>query len=263
MKKIAALILAASAMSAFAGDPAADAKNNIATQDWMIRQSGDNLTRAQAVRTLTALYRAADNRGIGRDLALKVAVTESHFDPTAISAAKAKGVMQVICKWHTEKCAGKDMHNVDHATDVGAQVLAEYLKMEHGDLTRALHRYNSLDGHPTKYARKVLAVKLPAGADGLGGVRTVALKSAPKPTRDKDLKKFLKTPRINPKVWASAQPSAPVEQAKPSVVQVTTVEGKVSMLKGWVNQALAAAKADHNERVARTAEHQRQLFTLK
>jgi len=94
-------------------------------------------------------------------LILAVMAVESRYNPVAESHVGAKGLMQVIPRFHPEKLAG---HGGDGALldpqvniQVGAQILHEYLR-RFGETETALQMYAGAFDEPTSaYAVKVLA----------------------------------------------------------------------------------------------------------
>jgi len=108
-----------------------------------------------------AAYRAAAARKLDPLVLLAVAATESGYNPIAESVVGAKGLMQVIAKFHSEKldAQGGEDALFDPVTNVqvGAQILHEYL-LRYGDLETALQMYaGALDDPDARYARKVMA----------------------------------------------------------------------------------------------------------
>lgn len=104
----------------------------------------------------------AVGRGVGLDplLILAVISVESRFNPIAESNMGAKGLMQVIPKFHYEKLAehgGEDaVLNPRTNMLVGAQILKEYI-VRAGSLEAGLQMYNGASGDPTQgYAQKVI-----------------------------------------------------------------------------------------------------------
>ena len=105
----------------------------------------------------------AVGRGVGLDplLILAVISIESRFNPIAESDKGAKGLMQVIPKWHYEKLAehGGEDAVLDPRTNmlVGAQILKEYI-VRAGNLEAGLQMYNGASDDPAQgYAQKVIA----------------------------------------------------------------------------------------------------------
>ncbi len=110
---------------------------------------------------VAAAWRAGAEHRVDPLLILAVAAVESRFNPVAESAMGAKGLMQVIPKFHFEKLA--DRGGADALLDpevnihVGAQILREYQRMM-GNTERALQMYAGAYDEPTaQYAGKVLA----------------------------------------------------------------------------------------------------------
>ncbi|NBQ85722.1 MAG: lytic transglycosylase domain-containing protein, partial [Methylophilaceae bacterium] len=75
----------------------------------------------------------------------------------ALSSAGARGFMQVMPFWVAS--IGAPEHNLFYLRTnlrYGCTILRHYLDMEHGDLTRALGRYNG-DVNHTHYAQSVIS----------------------------------------------------------------------------------------------------------
>jgi len=108
-------------------------------------------------------YRAGDQHRVDPLLILAVMAIESRYNPVAESGMGAKGLMQVIPKFHLEKLLD---HGGEHALlepavniQVGAQILREYYR-RFGDLETALQMYaGALDEPTSQYANKVFAEK--------------------------------------------------------------------------------------------------------
>jgi soluble lytic murein transglycosylase-like protein len=96
---------------------------------------------------LRLVHREATRAGLKPDLVLALIHAESRFDRFAISSVGAQGMMQVMPFWKGE--LGRPQDNLtDNATNLryGCTILAYYLRKEHGDLSRALARYNGSTG---------------------------------------------------------------------------------------------------------------------
>lgn len=104
-------------------------------------------------------------RQIGIDPLLIIAVmaVESRFNPIAESIAGAKGLMQVIPKYHEDKLKGYGGEDsvFDPQTNilVGSQILKEYIART-GSIDSALQMYaGALDDVETIYTSKVMSEK--------------------------------------------------------------------------------------------------------
>jgi hypothetical protein len=94
-------------------------------------------------------------------LIIAVIAIESSFNPIAESRAGAKGLMQIIPKFHGDKLEefGGDQAVFEPETNihVGARILKEYLRRT-GNLGIALQMYaGALDDENDQYTRKVLS----------------------------------------------------------------------------------------------------------
>ena len=110
---------------------------------------------AEARQIVQAAERAARRHGMPATLLLAIAETESSFDPRARSRYGARGLMQVVPRFHPDavRAAGGPARLYDPAVsiDVGALVLAGYVARA-GDLAPALVKYS---GGARNYAAKV------------------------------------------------------------------------------------------------------------
>ena len=106
-----------------------------------------------------AAERAGARHGLPSSLLLAMIETESGFNHEARSAYGARGLMQIVPRFHpAEVKAAGGVHRLDEPAtniDVGARILARYLDRS-GDLRRALAKYS---GGSTGYAAKVMKRK--------------------------------------------------------------------------------------------------------
>ncbi|HKU47921.1 MAG TPA: transglycosylase SLT domain-containing protein [Burkholderiales bacterium] len=108
-------------------------------------------------------YRAGEQHRVDPLLILAVMAIESRYNPVAESVMGARGLMQVIPKYHPEKL---EAHGGEQALlepeiniHVGTQILREYQR-RFGDTETALQMYaGALDEPTSQYANKVFAEK--------------------------------------------------------------------------------------------------------
>jgi soluble lytic murein transglycosylase-like protein len=118
----------------------------------------------QAVAGFVATaYRAGSEYSLDPLLILAVVAVESRYNPVAESTIGAKGLMQVIPKYHLDKLTdhGGEQSLLDPYVNimVGSQILREYQRRL-GDTEAALQMYGGAFDEPTpQYANKVLAEK--------------------------------------------------------------------------------------------------------
>ena len=110
---------------------------------------------------VAAAYRAGTEWKVDPLLILAVVAVESRYNPIAESNMGAKGLMQVIPKFHADKLAehGGESALLDPHVNIqiGAQILREYLR-RFGETETALQMYaGAFDEPNSQYAGKVLA----------------------------------------------------------------------------------------------------------
>lgn len=96
---------------------------------------------------LNTIYYEAKRAGLDPDLVLAVIQVESNFRKYAISSAGARGYMQAMPWW--ADIVGEpssDLFNVKTNLRLGCAILRSYLDKEHGNIHRALARYNGSIG---------------------------------------------------------------------------------------------------------------------
>ena len=98
---------------------------------------------------LRSVHYEATRAGLDPQLVLGLIQVESGFKKYAFSIVGARGYMQVMPFW--VKTIGNPEHNLFHLRlnlRYGCTILRHYLDIEHGDLYRALGRYNGSLGKP-------------------------------------------------------------------------------------------------------------------
>jgi soluble lytic murein transglycosylase-like protein len=116
---------------------------------------------AATERMVAAAYSAALEVGLDPLLVLAVISVESRFNPIAESVMGAKGLMQIIPRFHLDKlrAAGGEDAVLDPESNihVGARILQEYVHRT-GTLEAGLQFYNgALRDNSAQYAQKVMA----------------------------------------------------------------------------------------------------------
>jgi soluble lytic murein transglycosylase-like protein len=98
---------------------------------------------------LSTVHYEATRAGLDPHMVLGLIEVESGFRKYAISKAGARGYMQVMPFW-TSAIGAKEQDLFHLRTNLryGCTILRHYLDQEHGDLYRALGRYNGSLGKP-------------------------------------------------------------------------------------------------------------------
>lgn len=110
---------------------------------------------------VAAAFQAGAEHRVDPLLILAVVAVESRFNPVAESALGAKGLMQVLPKYHQEKLAqhGGDAALLEPALniEIGTRILREYLHRT-GRIQSGLQMYGGAFDEPSaQYAGKVLS----------------------------------------------------------------------------------------------------------
>lgn len=122
------------------------------------------IAETAATSFVSIAYRAGERHSVDPVLILAVVAIESRFNPVAESVVGAKGLMQIIPKYHLDKLLdhGGEEALLDPEVNiqVGAQILREYYRRL-GDQEAALQRYAGAFDEPTsRYAAKVFEERM-------------------------------------------------------------------------------------------------------
>ncbi len=122
----------------------------------MTKQVPDPQERMEILKNV---HREASRADLEPELVLSVIHVESNFKPFAISSVGARGLMQIMPFWLKEIGHPKDnLFNIQTNLRFGCTILSYYLKIEKGNLFRALGRYNGSLGK-SRYPNKVNKAK--------------------------------------------------------------------------------------------------------
>ena len=90
-----------------------------------------------------AIDKSSEKYNLPRKLVCAIIKNESNINPFAKSNVDAIGLMQVLPKYHKERIGNRNLWHISVNVDVGCNILADYLKMEKGSLSKTFHRYLS------------------------------------------------------------------------------------------------------------------------
>ncbi len=145
------------------------------------------LVSSEATQLLVgAAFLAGKETGVDPALILSVMAIESRFNPFAESPMGAKGLMQVIPKYHMDKfdeLGGKDaVLNPVANIKVGALILQDYIR-RFGGIEAALKAYSGATGDDYGYPNKVIAERDRLRAVGAGKLVYTTPAAAPAAAR--------------------------------------------------------------------------------
>lgn len=112
----------------------------------------NSVKHSEIVRIVNAVFTEGVKRNIDPFLIVSLINTESKFVPSAKSVEGARGLMQVIPKWHQDKIKGRDINHIETNIEVGTKVLSDCLISREGNIKKALNCYS---GGAQQYAAKL------------------------------------------------------------------------------------------------------------
>lgn len=122
---------------------------------WAYEQSGKKTDSKIIERIVHRVYVEAEKNDVDPLTVFAMIWKESRFNPRATSFCGAKGLMQVLPKYHLKALAGRSPYSVDTSIEVGTKIYAEYLS-EHGTEKKAMSKYS---GGARNYHKNVVAMR--------------------------------------------------------------------------------------------------------
>lgn len=126
--------------------------------EWITHQTKGHVSFKEAQKIERAIYVLSVKHEIDPNLVFKIISVESNFKAQAKSTHGAKGLMQIIPRYHKAKINKRNIYDIYTNIDVGIQIYKEYLE-KYGTIDRALKAYNG-EKRRNIYAKKVRSVKL-------------------------------------------------------------------------------------------------------
>ena len=139
--------------SAYAFDPIR-VNNRLITSDW-IPTVNKNISKAQAETIVLHVFNEAKRHKIDPLLLLAIIRSESTFNSNARSSEGARGLMQVLPRWHRDKIRGRNINDVKVNIEVGTTIINDCLNKYNDNVNRALGCY--LGDRSAEYVAKISA----------------------------------------------------------------------------------------------------------
>jgi soluble lytic murein transglycosylase-like protein len=148
-------------------------------REWLAQMSPRLESRfpdeASRMEFLATVHYEATRAGLDPQLVLGVIHHESNFRKYAISSADARGLMQVMPFWlRLIGTPDQNLFQLHTNLRYGCTILRHYLDLEHGDLYRALGRYNGSLGQPDYPMAVIAAMKRYEPRTSVAAVQTSA-----------------------------------------------------------------------------------------
>lgn len=94
------------------------------------------------VRMVNAVFKEATKHNLDPFLIIGMIKTESTFKPSISNRSGAKGLMQVIPRYHRDKIRGRNIMNIETNVEVGVQVYADCLSNNNYNMKKASRCYS-------------------------------------------------------------------------------------------------------------------------
>lgn len=112
----------------------------------IMNKSNPNLSAAKKEKYKKYILKWSDEYGLSPVFVAAMIHRETNFRENAVSSAKAKGALQVVPKWHSDKLKilgikEDDLHSINHGIRVGCWVIRDYLEATGWDYKKALTKY--------------------------------------------------------------------------------------------------------------------------
>lgn len=113
-----------------------------AIYEWIVKEATIVPSKETINRIVNSVYIQARKHGIDPFLILSTIRTESRFKVQAKSPYGAKGLMQIVPRWHRDKIAGRNILNIETNIEVGTQILVDCLEKNNQVMRKAVSCYS-------------------------------------------------------------------------------------------------------------------------
>ena len=120
---------------------------------WINKNSANTVTNDIVVNIVAAAHKYAAKANIDPVLILAIIKAESGYKHKAANKYGARGLMQVVPRYHRDKIGNRDILNISTNIEVGVQILDNCLKSRKEDLNKALSCYSG--GAGKKYLSNI------------------------------------------------------------------------------------------------------------
>ena len=128
----------------------------IAHAQWIVKSTKNRVSLSKAQKIVDAVYTYTKDTNIEPTFILGMIRAESHFNHKASNSYGARGLMQVVPRWHRDKLKGQDPFDVYVNVRVGVQVYEDCLEKFKSE-KRALSCYSG--GAGAHYQKRIAQTK--------------------------------------------------------------------------------------------------------
>lgn len=109
----------------------------------IVEETRNKVSLKDVKRIVNAVFKESDKQNVDPFLILSVLGVESTFNPSATNKSGARGLGQVIPKWHRDKIRGRDIMNIETNIEVSTQVFVDCLNKGNNSIYKAARCYSS------------------------------------------------------------------------------------------------------------------------
>lgn len=132
--------------------------SNASSAEWITHHTKGEIKLKEARYIEKTIYLLSIKHEIDPELIFRIIAVESRFKSKAISKHGAKGLMQIIPKYHKTKIQGRNIYDKYTNIDVGIQIYKEY-KTKYKTRTKALRAYNG-ETKFNRYVNKINSINI-------------------------------------------------------------------------------------------------------
>lgn len=118
-----------------------------------IRVHNKSLSTDNSYKIVDTVYYHSMENNLDPLFIMSMIKAESGYKPQATSGAGAKGLMQVLPRWHHDKLKGRNPYAINVNIEVGTKIWDDCLEKGHGNVHRALRCYSG--GAGASYGKKI------------------------------------------------------------------------------------------------------------
>jgi len=127
------------------------------TPHWIIKHTKGRVSQDLAVKISRNIYLYALSRDLDPSTIFQIISVESGYRQKVVSSKNARGLMQIMKRWHPEKVKKRNLFVIETNIEIGAWVLDEYIQ-KYGSEREALRAYYGSKDY--RYVDKVYSVDL-------------------------------------------------------------------------------------------------------
>jgi soluble lytic murein transglycosylase-like protein len=128
-------------------------QTELSASKWIQEHTRGKVHASTAKNIVSQVFQEARKRDIDPFLLLSLIKAESTFNPKASNSHGAKGLTQVVPRWHRDKIKGRNIYDIKTNIEVGAAVLDDCLVKHKNVISKALKCYSG--GASPKYAKTI------------------------------------------------------------------------------------------------------------